>query len=77
MIEFIKYCFYCFLMAISAAFGNNPEGMTFKNIIIGIITMFGLLGLLLLLLYLVGLIVNRFRRKAREPKLFDEVWEKR
>ncbi len=77
MIEFIKYCCYCFLMVISAAFGNNPEGMNFKDIIVGSITMFGLLGLLLLLLYLVGLIVSRFRRKPREPKLFDEVWEKR
>ena len=28
-------------MSISAAFGNNPEGMTFKHAIVGIVTMFG------------------------------------
>lgn len=61
MWEFIKYCWYCFLMVISAAFGNNPEGMTFKNIMVGIVTMFVLLGLALLILWLIVLIINKFR----------------
>ncbi len=30
MWEFIKYCLKCLSMSISASFGNNPEGMTFK-----------------------------------------------
>ena len=37
MWEFIKYCLHCLLMSISAAFGNNPEGMTFKHAIVGIV----------------------------------------
>lgn len=61
MWEFIKYCLYCLLMAISAAFGNNPEGMTFKNAIVGIITMFVLLGLVLGILWLIAMVVNKFR----------------
>ncbi len=61
MLEFIKYCLYCFLMVISAAFGNNPDGMTFKNIIVGIITMFVILGLVLGILWLTAVIINKFR----------------
>ena len=61
MWEFIKYCLYCFLMTISAAFGDNPEGMTFKNAIVGIVTMFLLLGLALGILWLIAVIVNKFR----------------
>ena len=61
MWEFIKYCLYCLLMAISAAFGNNPEGMTFKHIIVGSITMFVLLGLVLGILWLIARVVNKFR----------------
>ena len=61
MWEFLKYCCYCFFMAISAAFGNNPEGMTFTKIIVGIITMFVLLGLSLGVLWLIAVIVNKIR----------------
>lgn len=61
MWEFIKYCFYCLLMTISAAFGNNPEGMSFKNIVTGIVTMFVLLGLLLGILWIIALVINKFR----------------
>ena len=61
MWEFIKYCLYCLLMSISAAFGNNPEGMTFKHAIVGIITMFVLLGLVLSILWLIAIVVNKFR----------------
>ena len=48
-------------MSISAAFGNNPEGMTFKNAIVGSITMFVLLGLVLGILRLIAMVVNKFR----------------
>ncbi len=61
MWEFIKYCLYCLLMSISVAFGNNPEGMTFKHIIVGSITMFVLLGLVLGILWLIAMVVNKFR----------------
>ena len=58
MWEFIKYCF---LMVISASFGNNPEGVTFKNTVVGIITMFVLIGLALGVLWLIGIIVKKYR----------------
>ena len=35
MWEFIKYCLICLCKFISAAFGNNPKGMTIKTIIVG------------------------------------------
>lgn len=62
MWEFIKYCLYCLGIVISAALGNNPDGMTFKNITVGLITMFVLLGLVLGILWLIAVIVNKFRR---------------
>ena len=61
MWEFIKNCLRCLLMSISAAFGNNPEGMTFKHAIVGSITIFVLLGLILGILWLLAVIVNKFR----------------
>ena len=42
MWEFIKHCLYCLGVVISGAFGNNPDGMSRKTAIIGIITMFTL-----------------------------------
>ena len=47
-------------MSFSAAFGNNPDGMTFKIAIIGIITMFALVGLGLGVLWLIAFIVSKF-----------------
>ena len=61
MWEFIKYCLHCFMMAFSAAWGNNPKGMTFKHAIVGSITMFVLVGLGLGILWLIAVIVNKFR----------------
>ena len=48
-------------MIISAAFGHNPKGMTFKNVIVGSITLYVLVGLCLGSLWLIGVIVNKFR----------------
>lgn len=39
MFEFLKYCIRCLLMVISAAFGYNPEGVTWQNILVGILTL--------------------------------------
>ena len=61
MWEYIKYCLYCLLMSISAAFGNNPEGMTFKHAIVGIVTMFVLLGLTLVFLWIIAMVINKLR----------------
>ncbi len=63
MWEFIKYCLTCLGITISAAFGNNPNGMTLKNAIVGFITLFVLSGLALLVLYLVSLIVKLLKKK--------------
>lgn len=61
MWEFVKYCFYCFLMVISASLGYNPNGVTFKPIATGMITLCVLAGLALGILWLIGVIVNYFR----------------
>ena len=61
MWELVKYCLYCLGIAISAAFGNNPEGMSFKTVIVGSVTMFVLLGLVLGILCLIAAFVNKFR----------------
>ena len=45
MWEFIKYCLICLCKFISAAFGNNPKGMTIKTIIVGGITLYVLVGI--------------------------------
>ena len=58
MIDFVIYCLKCVGIAIAGAFGGNPEGLTFKTGIIGIITLFILfiLGTLLVLgvLYIIA-----------------------
>lgn len=59
MWEFIKYCLYCFCGAVSAAFGYNPEGMTFKMAFVGIATMAVLMGLGLGAYWLLILISNK------------------
>lgn len=38
MFKFIKYCLLCMCLTISAAFGNNPEGLTWKTGITGVLT---------------------------------------
>lgn len=61
MWNFIKYCLKCFLIIIAAAFGNNPSDISFKNVIVGIITMFVLIGLLFLFLFFIAKIISHFR----------------
>ena len=61
MVELIKYCLYCFGIFISASFGNNPSGLSFETVLVGIVTCLVLVGILLLLLYFVGLIVNKYK----------------
>lgn len=58
---FIRYCFCSLLMVISASFGYNPNGVTFKAIATGVITMCVLGGLALGILWLILVIVNKFR----------------
>lgn len=60
--EFIKYCLICFMRAFCAAFGDVPKGMTFKQAIVGIVTMAVLVGLGLGILWLLGVIVEKFRK---------------
>ena len=65
MWEFIKYCLICLCKFISAAFGNNPKGMTIKTIIVGGITLYVLVGVYLGSLQLLVIIVNKFRRNKK------------
>ena len=78
MVEFIKYCLYCFGVAIAASQGYNPEGVTFKMLAVGIATMFVLLGLGFLLLYILAWVICFFRwvwwvfkRPEPDPTLTD------
>ena len=59
--EVLKYCLYCLGIVISGAFGNNPDGMSLKTIIVGSVTVFVLLGLALGILWLIAIIVNKIR----------------
>ena len=69
MLEFIKYCLICLCKFISAAFGNNPKGMTIKTIIVGGITLYVLVGIYLGSLKLIVIIVNKFRKKVKNSIL--------
>lgn len=69
MWEFIKYCLICLYKFISAAFGNNPKGMTIKTIIVGGITLYVLVGIYLGSLKLIVIIVNKFRKKVKNSIL--------
>lgn len=59
MWEFIKYCFYCMGITISAAFGYNPSGLTWKTGIIGVITAIVLLALIICIIYLVSFLIQK------------------
>ncbi len=59
MWEFIKYCFYCMGITISAAFGYNPSGLTWKTGIIGVLTAIVLLALIICIIYLVSFLIQK------------------
>lgn len=59
MWEFIKYCFYCMGITISAAFGHNPSGLTWKTGIIGVLTAIILIALIVCIIYLVTFIIQK------------------
>ena len=61
MWNFIKYCIYCMGITISAAFGNNPSGLTLKTGIIGLITAIIILAIVIGILFLFILILKRRR----------------
>lgn len=62
MWEFIKYCFYCMCITISAAFGYNPSGLTWKTGVIGIVTEIVLLALIICIRYLIYFITRKRRK---------------
>ena len=69
MWEFIKYCLRCCAMVIAASAGNNPPGMNFKNVIIGLLTLNALIWLGILILYVTGKIVNYFKGRHKQNKI--------
>lgn len=60
MWNIIKYMFYCLGILISAAFGYNPENLTWKTGLIGVGTLILLLLITALLFYLVLVLINHF-----------------
>lgn len=61
MWEFIKYCFYCMGITISAAFGHNPSGLTWKTGIIGVLTAIILIAIVVCIIYLVNFIIQKIK----------------
>ena len=54
MWELIKYCFYCMGTTISASFGYNPERLTWKTGITGVLTTIVLLSILATVIWLIN-----------------------
>ena len=65
MWEFIKYCFYCLGIIISAGFGDNPPGLTWKTGIVGTLTLLVLFALTIGILYLRVFILKKTKWKNR------------
>jgi hypothetical protein len=61
MWEFVKYCLICLGIVTSAAFGNNPKGLTVKTGVTGILTLYVLIGLAVLIFHLLNLLVNKVK----------------
>ncbi len=72
MWEIIKYMFYCLALFISAAFGNNPEGLTWVTGFIGFGTLVLVILLAALLFYIILIIIYYFfvdrQTNAKEKK---------
>ena len=56
MWSFIKYCFFCLGTVVSAAFGNNPECLTWKNGIVGILTLIALACLIFGMMWIISFV---------------------
>ena len=61
MLGFVKYCFICLGIVISAAFGNNPKGLTVKTGVTGMLTFYALIGLAILFSHLLVLFLNKIK----------------
>lgn len=67
MWEIIKYMFYCLSLFISAAFGNNPDGLTWVTGLIGFGTLVLIILLAALLFYCI-LLINYYFFTDRRKK---------
>ena len=61
MWDAIKYCIYCLGIIISSAFGYNPEGLTWKTGVIGVVTCIVVLSVIYCITWLVCFMVNQSR----------------
>ena len=59
MINFIVYCIWCMVTVISCGFGNIHDELTFKDGLVGVITMFVSVGILYLIIRVFPLIFNK------------------
>ena len=67
MWKFISYCFWCICVVVSAAFGNNPSGLTWQHGIIGVISLI-VLGLIVFGIIWVIAYTNVQISKAKRAK---------
>ena len=61
----MKYCLLCVLMVISGSFGNNPDGMTRKNITVGVLTLIVLTAIFLCIVFLIVFIIGKFNKHKK------------
>lgn len=71
MWEFIKYCLYCMGSVFVGSFGNQTKDNSWKNTIVGILTMAVVLALLLFLFFIVCLIIKHFSQKKHQPDFMN------
>jgi hypothetical protein len=71
MWEIIKYMFYCLSLFISAAFGNNPDGLTWVTGLIGFGTLVLIILLAALLFYCI-MLINYYFFMDRSANLKDD-----
>ena len=73
MWDFILYCLKCVGMTISTGFGGNPEGMTFKIGVIGILTI--IIGFIIGVFLYIGIlwVISLFIRKKDKKDNGDDI----
>ena len=67
MWDFILYCLKCVGIAIAGAFGQNPEGLSFKTACIGLATIFTILIIGMILCFGI-LFIIRLKYKNDQEK---------
>ena len=56
---FIKHCLFCMGITISAAFGYNPSGLTWKTGLIGVATAVVLFAVVICIICLASFVIQK------------------